>query len=935
MRRIISIILSLLVMMTLCVVPVVFATEESSEGIDADAASKSDVVDIEKSYIDGGTVYDLTNEVDTNPIFEEEEPLLDIDLDEIDNDVYGKDTFDQENAAQIAQGEYVFDEIIVKFKEPWQVPGKEKQLQHEIEKIGKADYIDGLNVYVIKVEDLKRNPNSVLNRYKNNKYIEAVDLNYTLKPDYIPNDPNYKSQTLSLNVINAAAGWDILKGGGPIIAIVDSGVASHPDLPPLLNGYSAVAGLSPNNDKLGHGTNVAGVVGMIGDNGIGGAGINWGATILPVKADDASCVLSVANVSKGIIWAADNGAKIINLSLGTTADSATLKSAVDYAYNKGCALFAATGNASLGSIDYPARYTNVMAVGSSNNGTSRVVTSNYGPNINIVATGGYNTTMASGTYGSVSGTSFATPQVASLASMIWALNPGLSNEQVYRLIEQGAKPINGGYNQETGYGIIDIGKTLKMAQDMAGGAVKPEPKPEPEPVVPETPKEPDPIVPETPKAPRTPPIITLSGFTSLTLENGQAYSEMGYKANDCEGIDLTSAVKVTNNVDIWKAGLYTITYDVVDSAGLTAKATRTVTVNAKIPDPPPPTAPKITIIGSNPIILHSTSNTVYKEQMARAIDGDGTDISSQVKITSGSVNRTVPGTYKLTYSITSPKTGLTATTTRDVRILSPTEKRDPRVKYGLSGQAKQGGKVTHTGITASELGFIDLTVTSIDKNMTITAQLIDTATKKAVLTDTFSALGNKQYKIDKGKFELVVTVDKASGNSKYGIDLLMPETAATVTFESAEVPLAGPPRIVPIGSNPIVLHVGGTPYTEQGARAQDFMGNDISSDVVIEGKPDTSKAGVYTITYKVTGSSGKEAVATREVRVLAPNILGVFEDEEVPLAPAPVQMVEAPENNAFMYIAMAEGFAIIGLAAFLIFVLNRKKTAVNEIKKEE
>jgi hypothetical protein len=218
-----------------------------------------------------------------------------------------------------------------------------------------------------------------------------------------------------------------------------------------------------------------------------------------------------------------------------------------------------------------------------------------------------------------------------------------------------------------------------------------------------------------------------------------------------------------------------------------------------------------------------------------------------------------------------------------VRIVAPTEKKDPRTKYSLSGQAKAGAKITHTGIVSSSMGFIDLTVSSIDKNMAFTAQLVDTASKKVVLTDKFSAAGKKQYKIDQGKYELVITVDMANGNSKYSIDLLMPE-AVVYYFSEGEVPLAGMPQIAPIGSNPIILHIGGTPYFEQGAKAVDGLGNDISDSVVIEGEPDTSVAGVYKITYTVLWAMGIPVTATLEVRIYDPNDKITILENEIPLS---------------------------------------------------
>ena len=281
----------------------------------------------------------------------------------------------------------------------------------------------------------------------------------------IPNDLGYNNLSVILTLIDAPKGWAIARSGGPIVAIIDSGVISnHPDLPVLLPGYSAVSTLSPNEDKRNHGTGVAGTVGALGNNGIGGVGINWNAKILPVKADASSGTFSAANINKCIRWAVDNGAKIINLSLGTSGNDFTIKAAIDYAYNKGAAIFAASGNESRNSINFPAGYSNVMAVGATFNGTSRADTSNYGPGLDVVAIVPYYTTTAEGEYASRLGTSFASPQVAGLASLIWAINPNLTNEQVYKIIRDGAKPLGGGYNEETGYGLINIYNSLLLAK---------------------------------------------------------------------------------------------------------------------------------------------------------------------------------------------------------------------------------------------------------------------------------------------------------------------------------------------------------------------------------------------------------------------------------------------------------------------------------------
>jgi hypothetical protein len=563
---------------------------------------------------------------------------------------------------------------------------------------------------------------------------------------YIPNDQYYSTQSSVLTTLKAQAGWDVTKGeNSPVIAVVDSGVVSHPDLPAPIQGYSAVSSLTYNNDKVGHGTSVAGVLGAIGDNYIGVSGINMSAKILAVKVDDAAGSLTMANISKGLIWAADNGAKVISMSISTSTDSVTLKNAINYAYNAGCAIFTSSGNDGKNSVNYPARYGNVMGVGATTDGISRVSWSNYGPGLDIVASGTYYTTSSSGGYRSFSGTSSSTPQVAGLASLIYALLPDATNEEVYSLIKEGAKPLGGGYNTETGYGLIDIGKTLKLAEALS--------------------------IPDTPPVYPTPPVITLNSFAEMNLFVGDTYQEMGYKAVDCLGVDITASVNISGLVNTAKAGIYILTYTVTDNGGNTAKVTRTINVEEKVAAVPP--APAIVIIGSNPIVLHLGSGTSYIEQGATATDTDGKDISGSVDII-GEPDRYTEGTYTITYSVMR-KDGNIAKATREVMIVAPASKVAVRTPYGFSEQAKQGTKITRGGINAVKPGWMDLKVANIDKNMTITVQLVNTASKEIAVKDSFSSAGSKQYNVGDGTYELVVTIDKANGNSKYSIGLMMPE----------------------------------------------------------------------------------------------------------------------------------------------------------------
>ena len=642
---------------------------------------------------------------------------------------------------------YVVDELIVKFKSPSEV-ANEEQLKREIAKLEYAGYIEALDTYVIKVEDAANDPELSLRQYIKklirNTYIEYVEPNYVAAVGSSPNDANYKNQSNAMNLINAPAGWAIANGGGPLVAIIDSGMAVHPDLPTPRSSYSAVAGLSPNNDTLGHGSRVAGIIGAIGNNKIGIAGVNWSANIMAVKVDTSTGSMSGANVAKGITWAADNGARVINISVGFITDSATIRNAINYAYNKGCAIFAATGNSGKATVDWPARYDNVFGVGSSSDGRTRYSASNYGDGLDVVAPGAsLNTTTHTSAYVNVTGTSFATPQAAALASLIWAVNPGLTNAQVYDLIRKGASGGGKLINSEIGYGIINIGKTLELA---GGGAGKPEPEP--------------------PKY-NAPPKITLTGQQEITINVGDSYTEPGYSAVDCLGANLTASVKVTNNINKNIAGVYAVTYEVADAGGNNARASRTVFVK-ELPKPPAG-SPTLAIIGSNPLTLEV--GVAYIEQSAKATDYDGKDISSLVRVT-GTPDTKKAGTYTVTYEVTN-SAGNKTTATRTVQVVAKAEVKKP-TSYGFSGSGKAVTNIKHTGIVANAEGFMDLKVTAIDKNMTITVELYDTINNNSVFTDKFSAAGSKQYSVGAGTYELRVTISAANGSSTYKVDLLMP-----------------------------------------------------------------------------------------------------------------------------------------------------------------
>ncbi|UQZ32915.1 peptidase S8 [Paenibacillus sp. PK3_47] len=288
-----------------------------------------------------------------------------------------------------------------------------------------------------------------------------------------PNDLLFSTYQWNLPAIETEAGWNLTKGSKEVIvAVIDTGVqASHPDLQgQLLNGYNAIANGSAPEDDVGHGTHVAGIIGALTNNEEGVAGISWYNKILPVKALDNSGAGTTYSVAEGIIWAADKGAKVINLSLGNYADSQFLHDAIKYAYDRDVVIVSASGNDNTERPGYPAAYEEVLAVAATNANGERASFSNYGDYIDVAAPGeSIASTYPDNQYAALSGTSMASPHVAALAGLVRSLNPALTNKEVMELMMSGTVDLGDpGHDKYFGWGQVDIYKTLQAA---AGGQV--------------------------------------------------------------------------------------------------------------------------------------------------------------------------------------------------------------------------------------------------------------------------------------------------------------------------------------------------------------------------------------------------------------------------------------------------------------------------------
>ncbi len=281
----------------------------------------------------------------------------------------------------------------------------------------------------------------------------------------VPNDEFFEPYQWNLEQIEMSDGWDLSGGDDVTIAILDTGVdPNHQDLgEKLLTGFNAFDDSSDHSDAHGHGTHVAGVAAALTNNVTGIAGVSWNSKILPVKVLNDNGEGSSYEVAKGIYWAVDNGADVINMSLGDYYHADVLQEAIRYAYDNDVVLIAASGNDNVEDPMYPAQYEEVLTVASVDETRNRSFFSNYGQHIDVAAPGSHIPSLfPNNQYTVMSGTSMAAPHVAGLAGLIRAMRPDLSNEQVYEVIRTTARDLGTeGHDSYYGHGEIDVAGALE------------------------------------------------------------------------------------------------------------------------------------------------------------------------------------------------------------------------------------------------------------------------------------------------------------------------------------------------------------------------------------------------------------------------------------------------------------------------------------------
>lgn len=303
---------------------------------------------------------------------------------------------------------------------------------------------------------------------------------------FVPDDPLFARQW-HMEMIHTPEAWTITHGKGAIVAIIDTGVAwkDHPgvakQVPDLagthfMPGKSFVQGGLPDglDDHL-HGTHVAGTVAQTTHNALGVAGVAFESTILPLKVLGGDGRGSVPGIANAIRYAADQGAHVINMSLGGPLPSSVLAKAVTYAHEKGVTVVCAAGNERRSKVGYPAAHDGSVAVAAIDGTGKRSWYSNWGKDLDVSAPGGDTRDDKNGDgfpdgvlqntialqnplesdYMWLQGTSMASPHAAGVAALI--VSRGITNpKEVERILKKTAKhPNNVTWDVEYGAGVID------------------------------------------------------------------------------------------------------------------------------------------------------------------------------------------------------------------------------------------------------------------------------------------------------------------------------------------------------------------------------------------------------------------------------------------------------------------------------------------------
>lgn len=367
--------------------------------------------------------------------------------------------------------------VIVKFTDDV-APGSAKERQ-TLEPAGSSviERVSKINLAAVRVPP-GMSEDMLVQWLKNRPEVEFAELDALVAPNATPNDPQY-STSWHHTKIAAPSAWDITKGSSSvIIAILDTGVdSSHPDLAgKLVPGWNFYNNNSNTSDVYGHGTAVAGTAGAATNNNVGVASVGWNCRIMPLRISNEAGYGSSYAMANALVWAADNGARVANISYKVTSFT-SIQTAAQYFHNNGGVVTVSAGNDGTYDSFADNPYIITVSATASNDGLASFTCT--GPHIDVAAPGvSIKTTNRGGSYGTWSGTSFSAPVVAGVAALMKSANPGLTGNQIRDLIRQGADD-KGSPGWDPGFGSGRVNAANSVALAIGSPAPPPPPPPPP------------------------------------------------------------------------------------------------------------------------------------------------------------------------------------------------------------------------------------------------------------------------------------------------------------------------------------------------------------------------------------------------------------------------------------------------------------------------